>query len=413
METRDGQQQVVIAGGGVGAIETLLALRALAGDRAAITVVAPDDRFSIRALTVAEPFAAGNSDIGPFPDIIRELGAQLRRTTVSSVDPDGRTVRCGDGEILSYDHLVLAPGARPRAPFQYGLTFGLGDPLALNGLLFDMEHGYTDTVAFVVPSDVTWSLPLYELALMTARQVYGMGRNVSLSFYTPEHGALAVFGHEAAAAVAALLDRAGVALHTGTPVAVGKGKVHLLATGETAEARRIVTLPVLEGPRLEGVPADAQGFIPVDAYGRVVGLDGVFAIGDAADLMVKQGGLACQQADVAATVIAGALGADVRVEPLMPVLRGRLLTGKADQFMRRDLNDPHGAATAEPLWWPPMKVVGRHLGPWLAARQLGPAPVTAPEPAPEESVEVEVALGPMRRMAPDILGMDPYGPMRT
>ena len=41
--------QVLIAGGGVGMLEALLALRALAHDVPAITVIAPDDRFSLRA----------------------------------------------------------------------------------------------------------------------------------------------------------------------------------------------------------------------------------------------------------------------------------------------------------------------------------------------------------------------------
>lgn len=404
--------RVVIAGGGVGAMEALLALRNLAGDRVAITVIAPDDRFTIRALTVAEPFAAGRSDVGAFPELVRAQGAEVRRTTVTSVDHDARIVTCADGESVPYDHLVLAPGARARAPFEHGLTFGLGDPLAINGLLADAEQGYTNSIAFVVPSELTWSLPLYELALLTASQVQGMGRDIALRFFTPEPGALGVFGPEAAAAVAQLFETAGIELHCGTPVAVGKRQVHLLSTGDVVEVERVVTLPILEGPRLAGVPADAQGFVPVDSYSRVLGLHGVYAIGDAADLLVKQGGLACQQADVAAAHIAHAVGADVPVEPLAPVLRGRLLTGRADRFMRRDLEAPHGAEGEEPLWWPPMKVAGRYLGPWLADHQFVRPEQARPAPEPRDSIDVEMPLGPMRRLEPDVLGMDPHGRMR-
>jgi len=55
----------------------------------------------------------------------------------------------------------------------------------------------------------------------------------------------------------------------------------LVTPGEPVAADRVVALPVLEGPRLPGVPRDAGGFIPTDPYGRVEGLADVYAAGDA------------------------------------------------------------------------------------------------------------------------------------
>ena len=52
---------VVVAGGGVAGLEGLLALRALAGDRVDLTLVAPDPEFTYRPLAVAEPFALGHA----------------------------------------------------------------------------------------------------------------------------------------------------------------------------------------------------------------------------------------------------------------------------------------------------------------------------------------------------------------
>jgi sulfide:quinone oxidoreductase len=66
---------------------------------------------------------------------------------------------------------------------------------------------------------------------------------------------------------------------------------------------------------------------------------------------LKQGGLATQQADVAAGDIARLAGADVEVEPYRPVLRGLLLTGEEAAADRSS---------------PPEKIVGRHLEPYLA-----------------------------------------------
>ena len=147
---------------------------------------------------------------------------------------------------------------------------------------------------------------------------------------------------------------------------MGRDRVHLVGDDEEILVERVVSLPRLEGPRIAGAPADAEGFIPVDAFGRVVGLDHVYAIGDAADMAIKQGGIACQQADVAAAHIAHAAGANVDAQPLEPVLRGKLLTGRASRYLRREAGEESGRLDTEPLWWPPAKVVGRELTSYLA-----------------------------------------------
>ena len=162
----------------------------------------------------------------------------------------------------------------------------------------------------------------------------------------------------------------------------------LLAGGETVAADGVVALPVLAGPRVPGLPADAEGFIPVNAHGRVAGLEGVYAAGDATAFPVKQGGLATQQADAVAESIGAAVGAVQRPAPFRPVLRGLLLTGGAPLYLRAELSTQgdvlrtHGATIAGPrgetstraLWWPPAKVAGRYLGPYLSSarpRALG------------------------------------------
>jgi sulfide:quinone oxidoreductase len=176
---------------------------------------------------------------------------------------------------------------------------------------------------------------------------------------------------------------------------------------------RIVSLPVLDGPHLAGVPANPDGFIRVDDFCRVPGLPGLYAIGDATDLLVKQGGLACQQADVAARHIVHEAGGPLEAEPFNPVLRGRLLTGGADRFLRRDLRDGHGEVQEDALWWPPAKVSGHYLGPWVAMRQLGHLPVepTAPPPA---GIDVEVPLRAEPWMGPSaLLDLDSLGALHS
>ena len=107
----------------------------------------------------------------------------------------------------------------------------------------------------------------------------------------------------------------------------------------------------------------------MDAHGRVAGVGGVWAAGDGIDFPVKFGGLAAEQADAAAADIAADAGAVVERKPFRPVLRGRLLTASGARYLRHDAagGDGEGEATTHTLWWPPGKINGRYLAPWLAA----------------------------------------------
>ena len=121
------------------------------------------------------------------------------------------------------------------------------------------------------------------------------------------------------------------------------------------------------------------------------GVEHVFAAGDAPQFPVKQGGLAAQQADAAAAAIAQELGAAVGPRPFAPVLRGLLLTGGAPLYLRAELDAEGGrrsGAARRPrltgeissraLWWPPGKVAGRYLAPYLSTARpvaLGEEPL--------------------------------------
>ncbi len=157
---------------------------------------------------------------------------------------------------------------------------------------------------------------------------------------------------------------------------------------------RVIALPRLEGAPLDGIPQTLAGFVPVDEHCRVRGVEDVFAAGDVTSFAVKQGGIATQQADAAAEAIAGAAGADVEARPFHPVLRGLLLTGRAPRYLRRDLGeqpDRAPVASIDALWWPPAKIAGRYLAPFLAERveRLEPEPPPAGTPG---VVPIEVPL---------------------
>src|SRR6476620_2247795 len=178
---------VVIAGGGVAALETLMALRDLAGDRVAITLIAPATTSTYRPMKLVEPFYLGHAREYQLADIARDHGARFIHDSIAEVEPEQKVVRCGTGVHVAYYHLVLATGAKAVPAFREALTFG-EDPAErrLHGLLADLEQGYVHSVAFVVPGEATWTLPLYEVALMTARQAWGMGMDrIRFTVVTP------------------------------------------------------------------------------------------------------------------------------------------------------------------------------------------------------------------------------------
>lgn len=371
----DGRTHVVIAGGGVAALEGGLALRDLAGELVTITLVSPVPRFTYRPLSVGEPFALGEAESVDLVEVARDIEADFVRDSLASVDPGAHTATLGSGEQLSYDALLVATGARRTEAYPHVTTFrGQEDSEAVRGLVQDLEGGYVRRVAFVVPGGVAWPLPLYELALMTAERAYDMSlRDAELTVITPEPSPLAVFGATASADVQRLLDRFSIRVEAARTAEVPEaGLVLLRPGGRIISADRIIALPQIEPIAIGGLPAGGDGFTPVDSHGRVSGLADVYAAGDGTSFPVKQGGLACQQADAAAAMIARAAGADVRTRPFKPVLRGELLTGSRPLYMRTDISGTAGdqsVSSRHTLWWPPSKVAGDYLAPYLDGRQ--------------------------------------------
>jgi sulfide:quinone oxidoreductase len=384
--------RVLVAGGGVAALEAALALRELAEERVSIELLAPEPHFWYRPLSVAEPFGGDRVRPIELADIANACGAGFTLGALSSVEPSAHVARTSSGAEFEYDALLLATGTRPVAAVPGAFLFrGLADTTAFEALLAELDSGSIRRLVFALPGGVSWPLPLYELALQTAGR--GSVEAVELALVTPEERPLFLFGPEAGAAITSLLEARRVALHLGRyPVSFDGGTLALAPEGAIA-ADRVIALPQLHADPIPGIPHDAKGFVPTDLHGRVRGVAHVYAAGDLTTFPVKQGGLAAQQADAAADTIAAAAGANLTPKPFRPVLRGLLLTGDVPAYLRAEL--PHGRSAAgyEPLWWPPGKVVGRYLAPFLAER----AGLILSPPAAADAVPVDVDLVAMSR----------------
>lgn len=384
----DNRIRVVVAGAGVAGLETALALEALAREYVTVELVAPEREFTYRPLAVAEPFAVGEVRRFPLDQLVRATGAGLRKGTLVAVDPEEKTALLADGSSVGYDALVLALGAQPREAVPGALTFrGAEDRVALTDLLERATAGEVRRLVFAVPTTAGWPLPLYELALLAREYVAEhVTRDVEITVVTPEARPLGLFGPAASNAVTELLDLRGVRIETDTAAHSWADGLLSLDDGRDLRADAVVAVPTFAGAQIDGIPQDESGFIETDEYGAVAGLTDVYAAGDLIQSWLKQGGLAAQQADTVATAIAALAGAPVRPTPYRPVLRGFLLTGMAPRFLRSD--DRSSIVDTQPLWWPPAKIVGRYLSPFLA-RHLGLASQAEP---PKDALPIEVTL---------------------
>jgi sulfide:quinone oxidoreductase len=332
---------VLIAGGGIAALEAALALRALAGERLEIELCAPRGDFTYR------PFALGELRLpttvrGDLAELAARIGVSFRPGGVVAVDVSERRATARGGERISYDYLLVASGARALSAMPGVSTFwGVVDEGGFSAVLRGLRAGVLRDVVFTAPAGSGWATPLYELALLASSVLARSGiEDARLTVVTPEAAPLALFGPDVVERARRSLEQRGIGLLTATrPIEFHDGRLRV-APGDAIETEAVVSLPRLEGRAIDGLAADEAGFIAVDAHCRAIGAERVFAAGDVTDFAVKLVGVAARQADAAAEAIAAAAGSGLEPAPFGPALR-----------------------------WPDPAdgVAGLHLGPFLVA----------------------------------------------
>jgi NADH dehydrogenase FAD-containing subunit len=156
--------RVVVAGGGVGGLEAVLALRAHLAGRADLIHLTGQGTFIYRPWATGEVFGRGAIVGVDLAGMAADLGIELVVDTLEAVDPEAKTLTTSDGE-LTYDQLVLALGAVPVEIVEGAFTFR-GPENA--GELRERLEARPASIAFVTTASSVWPLPAYELALLAA-----------------------------------------------------------------------------------------------------------------------------------------------------------------------------------------------------------------------------------------------------
>lgn len=331
----------MIAGAGVAGLEVALALRDLVGDQVDVALHDPGSEFAYRPFGIGEPYGTTRAFRYDLRRLTELCGASFHSGAVAAVEPERCVAVTRDGERLSYDHLVIAAGARMLWAVPGAVTYwGVADEGQVGDLIAELRSGRLRRFVLTMPPGHGWVLPLYELALLAANALDRSDRDrTQITVVTPERNPLEIFGPRAARQTSALLAERRIDLVTGArPIGFGAGRLRI-DPGKDIEADAAITLPRLEGRRIGGVPHDGDGFVAVDELGRVVGLDRVYAAGDVSSLAFKQGAFASQQADTVAEAIAAAVGVAIEPRPAAPQVRAVLWTERGPQY----LSDGNGA----------------------------------------------------------------------
>jgi sulfide:quinone oxidoreductase len=175
--------------------------------------VSPGDHFAYRPLDVLEPFDARAMVRILWARILADRRISHLSAAVREVDCDGHRLTTTGRQTLGFDLLVMTTGSELRPMIPGATTVGSpGATHRLTELLAKLCAGRIDRIAFAVPPGVTWTLPIYELALrLGSHGEPARRRTCSSPHRKPSRSN---FGAKASKMVGELLADASIRLHT-------------------------------------------------------------------------------------------------------------------------------------------------------------------------------------------------------
>ena len=298
------------------------------------------------------------------------------------------------GDTLSYEKLVVATGARMLPAFDHAITFGeQGSGEAMRELVDGVERGAVRRVAFIAPTSIGWTLPIYELALMTARAARRSQIDAELVLITREDRPLAVFGTQPSRTAAQWLRASGVEFIGAARADVRPGVVLLEPGQRSVPTDGVVALPLVRGTRLEGVPADEFGFIPVDRHGRVRGLEASMPQVTPPTSRSSRADSPPSRPTPSRPHIAAHVWAPRSRPPRSAPCSAACSSPAATQASCAPAISPtptRAPRLSSPLWWPPTKIAGRYLRPTSSGGDASEA--FGPPPSGFAEIDVELSI---------------------
>jgi sulfide:quinone oxidoreductase len=300
-------KQIVILGGGTGGTMTANRLRRrFDADEAEIHVVDRDDRHLYQPGLLFVPFGLASTD-----EIVRPRRRQLHKGIVfheveaAWVELDHDEVVLLDGDVLPYDVLVVASGARLQPEETEGLTgagwnertFTFYTPEGADALRDAFEHFDGGRIVVnLVDLPIKCPVAPLELAFLTDWHLRerGLRGRTELVYATPLDGAFTKA--TCSEHLSYLLADKEIELVTefSTGEVDGAGGTLTSFDGRELDFDLLVTVPLHGGALfVERSPGlgDALGFVPTDkATLQTTVKPNIFALGDSTDLPTSKAG---------------------------------------------------------------------------------------------------------------------------
>lgn len=348
--------KVLILGGGFGGViaaETLV--RKLSEDHQ-ITLVSQDRRFLFHPALVRLAFGKCEPDDVSFD--LRKTMVKRRvnfmKAEVARVDPHERTVTIAHGEmegLLTYDYLIFALGRRLATEKITGFYEHANHILTVEAAMKFGEAVRAFEGGRAVIGQCPGArlpVPVYEAAFALSRFLESKGKleHSRITIVSPDPPGLAFGDAQFATALRSALDAHFIEFLPDFPIERITADAVLSSNGHALNYNLLMLLPPFRGSsavsRL-GI-TNEEGYINVNQTMRVVGVEGMYAVGDCVNFSgPKMGHMAVRQAEVAAgnvaAEIAGLPGEETYNHELMFVIEEG---GSESIYLHKDLwtNEP-------------------------------------------------------------------------
>jgi sulfide:quinone oxidoreductase len=322
---------VILGGGTAGTMVANKLRRRLPLDDWRITVIDGQRDHLYQPGLLFVPFGGRDDLLKPRRRLLRN-GIQLLIGEVAAVDPEQRSVRLFDGDVVGYDYLVIATGTSPRpdqTPGMLGPEWhrSIHDFYTYDGAfaLRDALQGFTGGRLVVHVVEQPIKCPVAPLEFTFLAEAFFRRREmrdqVELVYVTPLDGAFTK--PIAARCLGRLLDDRKIAVETDFMVERVDAERKVLVSYDEREIGYdlLVTVPLNMGADFVGTSGlgDELNYVPVDKGTlQSKAHPDIFAIGDANDIPTSKAGSVAHFA------------ADVFVENFCQYVEGLAMTHRFD-----------------------------------------------------------------------------------
>ena len=291
------ERTVVVLGGGIGGIVAARMLRKRVPDDVRVVLVDRDDSYTFApSLLWLMSGDRTTAQITRGRQRLARKGIELVIGEAEGLDPARRTLRVG-GVDIGYERLVIALGAQPAPELTPGLAeggIGIYAPdgaLAAGRALRELDGGRVAVLVaglpYKCPAAPNEAAFLAE-AILRRRRV-----RAKVALYTPEPFPMPTAGEALGKALAGMLEARGIELHSERAVQEvdARNRQLVFPDGERAAYDLLLAIPAHRTSSIvrESGLANDGGFVPTDPRTLATWGDGVYAVGDVAQIPIAGG----------------------------------------------------------------------------------------------------------------------------